>query len=285
MSGPAYLYIDTRTIKAPFGAISLNEIKHASQNKLNGCEWAVYLTIVCIVSGRPWKDGARIGLTQLINSTGFSKSQIYKAIKKLNELKILETEKHKYKLLSPKENEILDEAAATNSEILGPESIIEKVKSLNSACEQPVNKSETSLEFEKKEAKNESRIRDHAISNYKKDSNYFYKATKADDNSKFRILLKFLDQHLISYEHSARVCLLDQFESNDITQTMIQNWILDFWRLHPEEITDELTNKRPPNQGDKPKRCLLVQWGWGYSTSPSTVRKWLLRYIEYREIK
>lgn len=285
MSGPAYLYIDTRTIKPPYGVLSLNEIKHASHNKLNGCEWAVYLTIVCIVSGRPWKDGARIGLKQLMSSTGFSKSQIYKAIKKLNELKILETEKHKYKLLSPKENEILDEAAVTNSEISGPESIIEKVKNQNSACEEPVNNSDSSLEFEKKEAKNESRIRDHAINSNYKDSNYFYKAAKVDDNSKFRILLKFLDQHLISYEHSARVCLLDQFESSEITQTMIQNWILDFWGTHPEEIADELTNKRPRNPGEKPKRCLLSEWGWGYSTAPSTVRKWILRYIEYREIK
>lgn len=66
----AYLYIDTRTISAPFGIVSLSEIEFASKNKLNGCEWSVYLTIVCIVSGRPNDDGVRIGLKQIMRTTG-----------------------------------------------------------------------------------------------------------------------------------------------------------------------------------------------------------------------
>ena len=280
----AYLYIDTRTISAPFGIVSLSEIEFASKNKLNGCEWSVYLTIVCIVSGRPNDDGVRIGLKQIMKTTGFSKSQIYKAIKKLNSIKLIEVFKHQYLLKNPDTNKILDQIIEEKAEVKNASHVMKKIKEKNqnlilSACEEPVNNSKKSLGSEKKDPEIESRIRDHAMSYKESITNSNYKSSK---ETIFRNLIPFLDLHFSSFEYTAREQLLDTHDSDNITAIMIQNWIAKFWINRPEDIADTLTNKRPTLGSTKPKRCLLNSWGWGYSTAPTTVTKWIIQYANYR---
>ena len=284
----AYLYIDNRTICAPFGCVSLSEIEYASKKKLNGCEWSVYLTIVCIVSGRPNEDGVKIGLNQLIKNTGFSKSQIYKAVKKLNAINLIETKKHKHLLKNPESNRILDEAIEKNSNIKSSSELLTTIKENNKnllliTCEEPVNNLKKSLEFEKNNSKNESRIGDHAMSLYNYNSNSNYLGGKKDE-SLFRIIIPYLELHFNSYQYTAREQLLDRYPEEKITAVMIQNWTCDFWLNHSHEIADTLTNKRPEEGSNKPKTCLLYQWGWGYSTSSNTVRKWVVQYAKYRQI-
>jgi len=144
-TGEKYLYIDTRILRAPYGVISMHEVKAACEANLSGAAWGVYCYLLTCMSGRISLKGTEIGGKQIMNATGYSKPTVYRACDALIKAKLIKASnasmnRRAWLLCNPDSDEIQDQATEAALQTAGNEATIkQQVANHNRSVNNPVN--------------------------------------------------------------------------------------------------------------------------------------------------
>ena len=309
--GERYLYIDTRLIKAPYGVISIHEVKAACRAKLSAASWAVYMYLLCITSGRGHLKPTELGGRQLTNGTGLSKASVYRALKELEKAELIKPSartknRRAWLLVNPSEDAIRETATEEALENADKErEVKEQVNKDNRAVSNLLTSGVDSLKSETRNTKNSLK----SDTNSSTESNSMYllggephqgKQVKVEE---YRLIQPYLEHYWNAQHIEMQKYLIDrgQEEADTIrlawshaTETgdhelaghlareldkltnsleaRARQQLAELWLATPHDIAFALTNRL------QSKTCELRRMGWSGTQSSKKITRYVHRF-------
>ena len=308
--GEKYLYIDTRILRAPYGVISMHEVKAACQANISGAGWGVYCYLLTCMSGRISPKGTEIGGRQIMNATGYSKPTVYRACDALIKAGLIRASnaslnRRAWLLCNPQSDEIQDQATDIALQKAGNEATIKsEVSAHNKAVNNPdhnpnhilrsekqnsntVIKSDTNLNYDLIRSNsliggigdqqldyNECEydlIMSYLQKHYEDQHRHLSDANASETATRYMIYSKQLEEAIqADNEHESH--RLEMILSNvSLFNTRLLN---ETWLLSPYKIADDLTNRRDS------KTCLLRMWGWDGTQSTKKLGGYIKKFAQ-----
>ena len=313
--GEKYLYIDTRILKAPYGVISQQEVKHACSKNLSGAAWGVYCYIVTCCSGRISLDGTEIGGKQIMLATGYSKATIYRACDQLIEAGLIKASnktanRRAWLLCNPYSDEIQDKAselalmsAAREQDIKSQISEHNKqIRSVNNPVNKPVNSRNSETQKSNIVIKSAPNINyDQFNSNLLigGNQNQHSQAGQWNEETEFDLLVGYLDRHFEEQISSLKLAndadkqhrytelakrRVEAISEDDTAAVKLIDHTYQRLSHQEERMVLRIWSDEPFKIADDlltrrtNKTCILRYWGWNGTQSLKKIAKYIHRY-------